>query len=82
MEPINILEAKNQDELREWLENGITAQRLAPRLKKSLWSRSLLLLFIRFFLIRIWIYITWAQMSFTPGHHGIQNRNKTFPQFT
>jgi len=85
MEPINILEAKNQDELREWLEknyniekecwvvvkrgrpkedvtfwyidaveeamcfgwidstakrleNGITAQRLAPRLKKSLWS--------------------------------------------
>ena len=85
MEPTNILEAKNRDELREWLEknyniqkecwvvvkrgrpkkdgtfwyidaveeamcfgwidstakrleNGITAQRLAPRLKKSLWS--------------------------------------------
>ena len=85
METINILEAKNQDELREWLEknyniekecwvvvkrgrpkedvtfwyidaveeamcfgwidstakrlkNGIAAQRLAPRLKKSLWS--------------------------------------------
>ena len=85
MEPINILKAKNRDELREWLEknyniqkecwvvvkrgrpkeddtfwyidaveeamcfgwidstakrleNGITAQRLAPRLKKSLWS--------------------------------------------
>jgi len=85
MEPTNILEAKNRDELREWLEknyniqkecwvvvkrgrpkkdgtfwyidaveeamcfgwidstakrlkNGIAAQRLAPRLKKSLWS--------------------------------------------
>jgi uncharacterized protein YdeI (YjbR/CyaY-like superfamily) len=85
MEPINVLKAKNRDELREWfiknyniekecwvvvkrgrpkeddtfwyidaveeamcfgwidstakrLENGITAQRLAPRLKKSLWS--------------------------------------------